>query len=288
MKKVKKAVFPVAGLGTRFLPATKSLPKEMLPIIDKPLIQFAVEEAISSGIEQLIFITGRTKRAIIDYFDRAPELEDILIKKKKINILKEIRVIDNVNIVSTRQKEPLGLGHAVLCAKDIVDNEPFAVILADDLIKSRVPVLKQLIKQYEKFNCSVIAVEKVPVSEAHKYGVVCGVTDSKDEKCIKVEEIEEKPEKPKSNISVIGRYLFTPEIFDLLEYVKPGRGGEIQLTDAVKELLKSRDIMAYLYSGERFDCGDKFGYLKAIIDYGLNSKEFSVRLRGFLKSKIGG
>ena len=286
MKVIKKAVFPVAGLGTRFLPATKANPKEMLPIVDKPLIQYAVEEAMQSGITELIFVTGRNKRSIEDHFDKNVELEASLIASNKNLLLESIRSIipSHVKCIYTRQSEPLGLGHAVLQAKTIINDEPFAVLLADDLTDANMPVLKQLIIQHEKEQASVIAIEDIPKEKTLQYGIV-DVSDSKGN-LHKINSIVEKPQ-PKdapSTLGVIGRYVFNPEIFDCLEKIKPGKGGEIQLTDAIQMLLGHQSIFAYQFEGKRYDCGDKLGFMKANIEFSKKHSEIGKEFIEFLKS----
>jgi UTP--glucose-1-phosphate uridylyltransferase len=286
MKVIKKAVFPVAGLGTRFLPATKANPKEMLPIVDKPLIQYAVEEAMQSGITELIFVTGRNKRSIEDHFDKNVELETSLIASNKNLLLEAIRSIipSHVKCIYIRQSEPLGLGHAVLQAKTIINDEPFAVLLADDLTDANTPVLKQLIIQHEKEQASVIAIEDIPKEKTLQYGIV-DVSGSKNN-LYKINSIVEKPQ-PKdapSTLGVIGRYVFNPEIFDCLEKIKPGKGGEIQLTDAIQMLLGHQSIFAYQFEGKRYDCGDKLGFMKANIEFSKKHPEIGKEFIEFLKS----
>ena len=286
MKAIKKAVFPVAGLGTRFLPATKANPKEMLPVVDKPLIQYAVEEAIQSGITELIFETGRNKRSIEDHFDKNVELEASLIASNKNFLLESIRSIipSHVKCIYTRQSEPLGLGHAVLQAKTIINDEPFAVLLADDLTDAHTPVLKQLILQHQKEQSSVIAIEDIPKEKTVQYGIV-DVGDSKNN-LYKINSIVEKPQPidAPSTLGVIGRYVFNPEIFDCLEKIKPGKGGEIQLTDAIQMLLGQQAIFAYLFEGKRYDCGDKLGFIKANIEFSKKHPEIGKEFTEFLKS----
>ena len=286
MKVIKKAVFPVAGLGTRFLPATKANPKEMLPVVDKPLIQYAVEEAMQSGITELIFVTGRNKRSIEDHFDKNVELEASLIASNKNLLLESIRSIipSHVKCIYIRQSEPLGLGHAVLQAKTIINDEPFAVLLADDLTDANTPVLKQLIIQHEKEQASVIAIEDIPKEKTLQYGIV-DVSGSKGN-LHKINSIVEKPQ-PKdapSTLGVIGRYVFNPEIFDCLEKIKPGKGGEIQLTDAIQMLLGQQSIFAYQFEGKRYDCGDKLGFMKANIEFSKKHPEIGKEFIEFLKS----
>ncbi|MDH3430127.1 MAG: UTP--glucose-1-phosphate uridylyltransferase GalU [Gammaproteobacteria bacterium] len=282
--KIRSAVFPVAGRGTRFLPATKASPKEMLPIVDKPLIQYAVEEAIDAGATKLIFVTGSSKRAIEDHFDADPELEQALRKSGKDELLKSIQDIvpDGVSCIYIRQGEPLGLGHAVLCARVAVGDEPFFVHLADDLIAGDPPCLTQMADEYARHGGSVIAVETVPKEETSSYGIVA-VDDSN-----RITEIVEKPAPAKapSNSAVVGRYLLAPEIFDKLETTGRGAGGEIQLTDAIADLLHESPVYAYSFSGERFDCGSKLGYLKATIAYGLDHDEIGEALREHLRELL--
>ena len=286
MKVIKKAVFPVAGLGTRFLPATKANPKEMLPVVDKPLIQYAVEEAIQSGITELIFVTGRNKRSIEDHFDKNVELEASLIASNKNVLLESIRSIipSHVKCIYTRQSEPLGLGHAVLQAKTIINDEPFAVLLADDLTDANTPVLKQLIMQHQKEQSSVIAIENISREKTVQYGIV-DVGGSKNNP-YKITSIVEKPlpQDAPSTLGVIGRYVFNPEIFDCLEKIKPGKGGEIQLTDAIQMLLGQQSIFAYQFEGVRYDCGDKLGFMKANIEFSKKHPEIGKEFIAFLKS----
>jgi len=286
MKVIKKAVFPVAGLGTRFLPATKANPKEMLPVVDKPLIQYAVEEAMQSGITELIFVTGRNKRSIEDHFDKNVELEASLLASNKSILLESIQSIipSHVKCIYTRQSEPLGLGHAVLQAKTIINDEPFAVLLADDLTDAKTPVLKQLINQHQKEQASVIAIENIAKEKTIQYGIV-DVSGPK-ENLYKINSIVEKPQ-PKdapSTLGVIGRYVFNPEIFDCLEKIKPGKGGEIQLTDAIQMLLSQQSIFAYEFEGKRYDCGDKLGFMKANIEFSKRHPEIGKEFIEFLKS----
>jgi len=274
--KIKKAVFPVAGLGTRFLPATKANPKEMLPVVDKPLIQYAAEEAVAAGVTELIFITGRNKRSIPDHFDKAYELETELEMRGKTRMLAQVRdvVPSNVTCIYIRQAEPLGLGHAVLCAKPVVGDQPFAVILADDLIDGgEKGCLQQMVEAYERYGASVLGVQQVDPSETEKYGIVR--TTPVGERISKVEGIVEKP-KPSdapSNLAVVGRYILTPRVFDLLETTGKGAGGEIQLTDGIASLLSEEDVMAWEFEGRRFDCGDKLGYLEATVEHALKHPE---------------
>lgn len=285
--KVKKAVFPVAGLGTRFLPATKSSPKEMLPLIDKPLVQYVVEEAVASGIEQILFITGRGKRAIEDHFDISVELENHLVEKGKQKTLQKVREIaDMLDIFYVRQKKALGLGHAILCAKDFVGNEPFAVLLGDDIIDSDTPCLKQLLDVYESRNGSVLALEKVPMENISSYG--CVKAEQMSDRVFQVTDMVEKPkqEDAPSDMAIIGRYVLTPRIFSILEKQEPGKGGEIQLTDAILTLSKEEPVYGCLFEGLRHDCGDKLGFLKATVDMALKRDEFKVEFEQYLRQRL--
>lgn len=284
---ITKAVFPVAGLGTRFLPATKANPKEMLPIVDKPLIQYAVEEAVEAGVTELIFVTSSAKRAIEDHFDKNAELEYELERKGKNKLLDLVRnvVPSGVTCVYIRQAEALGLGHAVLCAKPIVGNEPFAVILADDLIDGKTQgVVAQMAGLYEKHGCSVLGVEEVPQKDTDKYGIVSSTAI--DSHISKVSNIIEKPKpvQAPSNLAVVGRYILTPRIFELLETTGTGSGGEIQLTDAIARLLEEEQVLAYRFHGKRYDCGSKLGYLQATVEYGLKHAELGEDFRSYLSS----
>lgn len=270
--KVRKAIIPAAGLGTRFLPATKAQPKEMLPIVDKPTIQYIVEEAVASGIEDIIIISGRGKRAIEDHFDKSYELEETLAQKEKFEVLKEVQAISNmVNIHYIRQKEPKGLGHAVACASSFIGNEPFAVLLGDDIVHSDEPCLKQLIETYEKHKSSIIGVQKVNDEDVSKYGIIAPKTEPLKNDIIQIETFVEKPKlnEAPSNFAIMGRYILQPEIFGILETLEPGAGGEIQLTDALIELNKQQPILAKEFSGTRYDVGDKLGFIKATIDFAL-------------------
>jgi len=285
MKAIKKAVFPVAGMGTRFLPATKANPKEMLPVVDKPLIQYAAEEAVSAGIDTLIFVTGRNKRSIEDHFDTAYELERELEAKEKHKMLEVLRSIlpKHVNCVFIRQSEALGLGHAVLCARPVVNNEPFAVILADDLINfSDQPCLKQMVDLFNFQHCSILGTEPVPKEDVSSYGIVDGEEVKKG--LMEVSGIIEKPavDEAPSNVAVVGRYILTPRIFDLLENTGRGAGNEIQLTDAIAELLKEQRVLSFNFEGRRFDCGSKLGYLKAQVEYALEHDEVGPEFREYL------
>ena len=281
---VRKAVFPVAGLGTRFLPATKASPKEMLCVVDKPLIQYAVEEAIEAGITEMIFVTGRSKRSIEDHFDKSFELEHELEAKQKTELLNLVRNIKpaHVNCVYVRQPEALGLGHAVNCAASLVGNEPFAVVLADDLLDHQPGVLKQLVGLYEHYRSSVVAVETIAPAQSRSYGVVAG--SPAGERLTKMSQIVEKPapEKAPSNLGVVGRYVFTPSIFKHIDQLQPGAGGEYQLTDAIQSLLKQEAVYAYAYEGVRYDCGSKIGFLKATVELALRHPETAEEFKQYL------
>lgn len=286
--RVKKAVFPVAGLGTRFLPATKSTPKEMLPLIDKPLVQYVVEEAVASGIEQILFVTGRGKRAIEDHFDIAFELESLLYDKGKDLELHQVREIaEMANIFFVRQKEALGLGHAILCAKEFIGDEPFAVLLGDDIIDAQKPCLAQLLEVYESYRAPVLALEQVPMQNISAYG--CVRADLLSNRVYEVHDLVEKPpasEAP-SDLAIIGRYILTPGIFPILERQEPGKGGEIQLTDAIKSLAGQESIYGCRFEGVRHDCGDKLGFLKATVDMALKRDEFNGDFEAFLRMRLG-
>jgi UTP--glucose-1-phosphate uridylyltransferase len=285
-KTIRKAVFPVAGLGTRFLPATKASPKEMLPVVDKPLIQYAAEEAVAAGIEQLIFVTSSSKRAIEDHFDKNQELEDELARRGKHDLLDIAKFIvpEGVSCIYIRQAEALGLGHAVLCAKPVVGDEPFAVILADDLIDGQEqPCLSQMVNIYEKQACSVIAVENVERAETDKYGII--QPEPVYEGVLKIQNVVEKPapDKAPSTLAIVGRYLLTPSIFNYLEKTDRGAGGEIQLTDAIAQLLLEEQVLACQFRGTRYDCGSKLGYLIATIDYALQHPNLREAFREHLQ-----
>jgi UTP--glucose-1-phosphate uridylyltransferase len=284
---IKKAVIPAAGLGTRFLPATKSMPKEMLPIIDKPIIQFVVEEAISSGIEDILIITGKGKQAIEDHFDVSPGLEAFLIQNRKYELLKDIQNISTLaEIHYIRQKEAKGLGDAILRAQRHIGDEPFAVLLGDDIVKSTVPCIKQLSTIFQKYNKTIIAVEEVSKEEISKYGVVNGrkIEDS----VYLVEDIIEKPfaDEAPSNIATVGRYVLTSEIFDCIKITPPGKGNELQLSDSIRTLMNSDCVFAYKFQGTRYDAGDKLGYIKAIIDFGLEKESLKDALIEYLKTRV--
>ncbi len=282
--KVKKAIIPAAGLGVRFLPATKAQPKEMLPIVDKPTIQYIVEEAIASGIEDILIITGRNKRAIEDHFDKSLELEIQLREKNKTDLLhlvEEISCMTDIHYV--RQKEPKGLGHAVYCARKFIGNEPFAVLLGDDIVRSEVPCLRQMLDLYEKVGGSIVAVKEVPEQDVSKYGIL--EAEEIDSRVYKVSNLVEKPEPQNapSNLAVMGRYIISPAIFSILGETPPGAGGEIQLTDGLKTLAHSEDIYGYAFEGKRYDVGDKMGYIKATIELALEREDLSEDLRKYLK-----
>ena len=287
MDKVMKAVFPVAGLGTRFLPATKASPKEILPVVDKPIIQYAAEEAIAAGINQLIFVTGKHKRAIEDHFDKAYELETELAAKGKQELLDAIRNVlpDQATCIYTRQPEALGLGHAILCAWPVVGNDPFAVILADDMIRAEPSVLQQMVEVYRKYRCSVIGVQRVAREETSSYGIV-DADSGAGERLFRVKSIVEKPtpERAPSNLAVVGRYILTPRIFDMLRGISAGAGGEIQLTDGIAALLAHERVLAYEFEGKRYDCGSKLGYLQATVEYALDHPDLNSKFRDYLKN----
>ncbi|MFX1722355.1 UTP--glucose-1-phosphate uridylyltransferase GalU [Paraburkholderia sp. A1RO-5L] len=288
MLKVTKAVFPVAGLGTRFLPATKASPKEMLPVVDKPLIQYAVEEAIAAGITEMIFVTGRSKRAIEDHFDKSYEVEAELEARGKEKLLNLVRSIKprNVDCFYVRQPEALGLGHAVLCAEKLVGDHPFAVILADDLLDGEPPIMKQMVDVFDHYHSSVIGVEEIPPSETKSYGIIDG--KEWEESIIKMSGIVEKPapDVAPSNLGVVGRYVLKPRIFKHLRELKPGAGGELQLTDAIQALLSEEQVLAYKYAGTRYDCGSKLGYLKATIEFGLRHPEVGSDFADYLAARM--
>lgn len=281
--KIKKAVFPAAGFGTRFLPATKAIPKEMLPLVDKPLIQYAVEEAKASGLSEIIIVTGMGKTAIEDHFDTSFELEMLLRERDKTELLKMIENVSGmVHFAYTRQKKPLGLGHAIGITKNLINNEPFAVFLSDDIIDSKTPAMKQMVEVFQRYGTSILAVQKVPKSQAHMYGVIKGKKVAPG--VYKVLDLVEKPKSnPPSDLAIIGRYILTPGIFNSLEETKPGKGGEIQLTDALKILIRTQDVFAFEFEGTRYDAGDKLGFLKANISLALKRPELKVDLRKFLR-----
>ena len=282
---IRKAVFPAAGLGTRFLPATKAQPKEMLPIVDKPTIQYVVEEAVRSGIEDVIIVTGRGKNAIEDHFDRSLELEMALAQKGKMDLVAEIQKISSLISVSyIRQKEPLGLGHAILVARSLVGNEPFAVFLGDDIIDSEEPCMGQMIRASERYGDAIVAVQEVPRQEVKQYGIIDGVKVA--DRVFEVKDMVEKPEPEKapSNLAIIGRYILPPLIFDLLEETAPDQGGEIQLTNALRELLKRRAVYGYQFEGKRYDAGSKLGFLKATVEFALKRQDLAEEFAAYLKS----
>ncbi len=285
--KVRKAIIPAAGLGTRFLPATKAMPKEMLPIVDKPTIQYIVEEAIESGIEDIIIVTGKGKRAIEDHFDSNMELESILARARKFEILQEVRKpSEMVDIHYIRQKEPRGLGHAVWCARKFIGDEPFAVLLGDDIISSPVPCLKQMVEQFEKRMSSIIGVQKVSPQEVQRYGIVDGIL--LEQGIHLVHDLVEKPsaEAAPSQIAIMGRYILTPQIFDILEKQPPGSGGEIQLTDALAALNAIESVFAYEFKGKRFDVGEKLGFIKTSIEFALEREELRAPLLSYLQQML--
>ncbi|MFZ8764083.1 UTP--glucose-1-phosphate uridylyltransferase GalU [Enterococcus diestrammenae] len=286
-KKVRKAVIPAAGLGTRFLPATKAIAKEMLPIVDKPTIQFIVEEALKSGIEDILIVTGKGKRPIEDHFDSNVELEQNLSSKGKTELLALVEETTGINLHFIRQKHPLGLGHAVLCAKAFVGDEPFVVMLGDDIMQDKVPLTKQLINDYEKTNASTLAVMKVPHEETSKYGIINPISQVSPG-LYDVKNFVEKPnpDDAPSDLAIIGRYLLRPEIFEILENQKPGAGGEIQLTDAIDTLNNYQRVFAHEFTGKRYDVGDKLGMLEANIEYGLQHSEIKVGLKEYLQELI--
>jgi UTP--glucose-1-phosphate uridylyltransferase len=279
---IRKAILPAGGLGTRFLPATKASPKEMLPIVDKPMIQYAVEEAQMCGIEEFIIITGKNKRAIEDHFDSAFKLEESLKKTGKKGLLEEINRLNKLNFAYIRQRDALGLGHAISCAGPFVKEEPFAVLLSDDIIDPDASLLSDMIRLYKEFESPILALQKVPKSEVNKYGIVDGAKEK--DNVYRINNLVEKPavSDAPSDMAIIGRYILTADIFEALEDVRPGKGGEIQLTDAIAGLLKKRQIYGYLFTGKRYDAGDKFGYLKAIVDLALKDQRLSGQFKEYL------
>lgn len=284
--KIKKAIIPAAGLGTRFLPATKAMPKEMLPIVDKPTIQYIVEEAIASGIEDIIIVTGKHKRAIEDHFDNAFELEANLLENEKFDLLNKVQAPANVDIHYIRQKEPLGLGHAIWCARKFIGNEPFAVLLGDDIVSSEVPCLAQLISHFDEVQNSVIGVQKVPIEDVHRYGIIDPI--STDERLMKVRQFVEKPNQADapSQFGIVGRYILTPAIFSLLEDQKIGAGGEIQLTDAIERLNRSEPVYAYNFEGKRYDIGEQLGFIETTIAFALERPELRQGVEDILKKYV--
>ena len=284
--KVRKAIIPAAGLGTRFLPATKAQPKEMLPIVDKPTIQYIIEEAVASGIEEILIITGRNKKSIEDHFDKSVELEMELEKAGKQEMLELVRGIsDMVDIHYIRQKEPRGLGHAIYCAKSFVGNEPFAVMLGDDVVESEVPCLKQLINCFNEYKTTILGVQTVAPENVNKFGIVDGLHI--EDRVYKVKKLVEKPaiEESPSNVAILGRYIITPKIFEILENTKPGKGNEIQLTDALEVLIKNEAMYAYDFEGRRYDVGDKLGFLEATIEFALKREELREGFIEYLNTK---
>ena len=287
MKKVRKAIIPAAGLGTRFLPVTKAMPKEMLPIVDKPTIQYIVEEAVASGIEDIIIVTGKGKRAIEDHFDIAPELERNLLEKGKLDLLDKVQYSSNLaDIHYIRQKEPKGLGHAVWCARNFIGDEPFAVLLGDDIVQSETPCLKQLMNQYEETHSSVIGVQTVPEEETHRYGIIDPAIQ--EGRRYQVENFVEKPKQgtAPSNLAIMGRYILTPEIFRFLDQQETGAGGEIQLTDAIQKLNQIQRVFAYDFEGKRYDVGEKLGFVKTTIEFALQNEEIRDELLEFLEETV--
>jgi UTP--glucose-1-phosphate uridylyltransferase len=288
MTKIKRAVFPAAGLGTRFLPATKAQPKEMLPLVDKPIIQYAVEEAVNSGLENLVIITGRGKNAIEDHFDVSYELEKLLEERGKPEMLKLVRAVSEmVHIAYIRQKEALGLGHAIMVARDLMNNEPFAVLLGDDVIVADVPCVRQMMDIYDQYQTSIVALMEVPEEETGRYGIIQGrPLPEGDGRLFEVQDMIEKPARGKapSNLAIIGRYILTPSIFKSLEETGRGSGGEIQLTDGLRHLLGREKILAYKFQGKRYDAGDKLGFLEATVEFALKNVELGPAFRSYLKS----
>ncbi|MEH7385630.1 UTP--glucose-1-phosphate uridylyltransferase GalU [Bacillus sp. JJ1521] len=283
--KVRKAIIPAAGLGTRFLPATKAMPKEMLPIVDKPTIQCIIEEAVESGIEDIIIVTGKGKRAIEDHFDHSFELEQNLFDKGKFELLDEVQKASKlVDIHYIRQKEPKGLGHAIWCARKFIGNEPFAVLLGDDIVSSEKPCLKQMIEQYNRYNASILGVQTVPEKEVHRYGIVDG--NQHGERFYSVNHLVEKPkqEDAPSNLAIMGRYILNPRIFEILESQQPGAGGEIQLTDAIAGLNKYEAVYAYDFEGTRYDVGEKLGFIQTTLEFALKREDLRVELLDYLKN----
>jgi len=285
-QKITKAVFPVAGMGSRFLPATKATAKEMLPVVDKPLIQYAVEEAVAAGITDMVFITGRNKRAIEDHFDKAYELEATLEAQGKNELLRVVQSVvpKNVNCIYIRQAEPLGLGHAVLCAKPVIQDEPFAVILADDLIDGETPIVKQMVEVFAQYQSSILGVQDVPRAHTKQYGIVSSTNLEKDIERVHGIVEKPKPEVAPSTLAVVGRYILTPRIFHHLENIKPGAGGEIQLTDGIAALMQEEQLLAYRFNGIRYDCGSKLGYLQAQVAFGLKHEELRQDFAAYLKT----
>jgi UTP--glucose-1-phosphate uridylyltransferase len=287
-QKITKAVFPVAGLGSRFLPATKATAKEMLPVVDKPLIQYAVEEAVAAGITDMVFITGRNKRAIEDHFDKAYELEATLEAGGKTELLRIVQEVvpKNVNCIYIRQSEPLGLGHAVLCAKPVIQDEPFAVLLADDLIDGSPPIVKQMVDVFARHQCSILGVQNVPRTHTGQYGIVSSSNLEQDIERVHGIVEKPKPEVAPSTLAVVGRYILTPRIFHHLENLRPGAGGEIQLTDGIAALMNEEQLLAYRFNGTRYDCGTKLGYLQAQVAFGLKHEELRAGFADYLRTLV--
>lgn len=283
LKKVKKVIIPAAGLGTRFLPATKAMPKEMLPIVDMPTIQYIVEEAIESGITDIIIVTGKGKRAIEDHFDNVHELEENLLRKGKLDLLEKVKASSVVDIHYIRQKEPLGLGHAIWCARNFIGDEPFGVLLGDDIIRNDKPALKQLIEQYDETGSSIIGVQQVPHEEIHRYGVID--PESTESKLMKVRKFVEKPsqEEAPSDFAIVGRYILTPDIFTILDEKQIGKGGEIQLTDAIEQLNHTRDVYGYAFEGRRFDVGEKLGFIETTLTFALERDDLKDGVREMME-----
>ena len=283
MKKVKKAIIPAAGMGTRFLPATKAMPKEMLPIVNRPTIEYIVEEAILSGIEDIIIVTGKGKRAIEDHFDRNVELEQHLKEKGKLELLEKVNKSSNVNIHYIRQKEPKGLGHAIWCARKFIGHEPFAVLLGDDIVRAAIPCIKQLINQFESLNRSIVGVQQVSYEETNRYGIINPI--SNEDRIYEVQQFVEKPAfgTAPSNLAIMGRYVLTPEIFDFLEKQEIGAGGEIQLTDAIQQLNNIQSVFAYNFEGKRYDVGEQLGFIMTTIEFALQDAELAPKVRQMLE-----
>ena len=284
---VRKAVIPVAGLGTRFLPATKTVPKELLPIVDIPSIQYVVQEAVDAGIQEIIFVTGRGKDSIEDHFDEAPELEQVLAERGQTELVEKLRRLKEMTeVVSVRQKKPLGLGHAVLCSRDLVGDEPFAVMLADDLIDSETPCIRQLLTIFEEKKESVIALMEVPPEEVQQYGVIKGREIEK--RLYQIQAMVEKPpaKEAPSRMAIIGRYILRPEIFSILQKQPPGRGGEIQLTDGLAQLVRERQVFGCQFLGDRYDIGDKFGFVRATVAYALKRPDLKTKVKDYLRSVV--
>jgi UTP--glucose-1-phosphate uridylyltransferase len=286
MKLIRKAVFPAAGLGTRFLPATKAQPKEMLPLVDKPIIQYVIEEAVASGITRILIVTGKGKNAIEDHFDVSKELERLLEERGKTDLLEQVRSISRINVSYVRQGESLGLGHAVLMAKDLVGDEPFAVMLGDDIIDSPVPCMKQMIDVFERYGGPLIAVQQVPRDDISAYGVIDGVAEAGNDRVYRINDMVEKPKKGEapSDLAIIGRYILTPDIFPALEATPRDAGGEVQLTNGLRRLMESRPLYGYRFEGVRHDAGNKLGFLKATVEFALKRQDLGAPFREYLKT----